>query len=185
MVNNKDVTPSEQALLAEYSAANDAYMHYDNYSWGIGSVLIAGSFVYWGFLLSQSGKPDPVLYIISSILVTLIMSIWILYANHLRQLYLSKLHRLHEIELLLGMKQHIRWMKTYDKGAVGYRTFGPKGHVLDVLIYLIASLGTPVISYLKIGLNSWLLIPLVLVIFSFSATIIYEKQLKAHLEKVK
>jgi len=26
----------------EYAAANDTYMHYDNFSWQVGSVLLAG-----------------------------------------------------------------------------------------------------------------------------------------------
>ncbi len=82
------------------------------------------------------------------------------------------------------MKQHIRWIKSPDKGKVGYRTFGPKGHLLDMLIYLIASLGTPVISYFTIGFNLWLLLPLGIVIVSFSASIIYEKQINDHLKKV-
>jgi hypothetical protein len=38
-------SPHTAALLAEYSATNDAYMHYDNFNWQVGSVLVAGSFV--------------------------------------------------------------------------------------------------------------------------------------------
>lgn len=35
----------------EYTVANNAYLHYDNFAWQVGAILIAGSFAYWGFLL--------------------------------------------------------------------------------------------------------------------------------------
>jgi hypothetical protein len=42
--------PTDESLHVEYIATNDAYMHYDNYAWHVGAILIAGAFVFWGFL---------------------------------------------------------------------------------------------------------------------------------------
>ncbi len=97
----------KDALLTEYSATNDAYMHYDNFSWQVGSVLIAGVFVFWGFLSDPNVEAN--LIIASSILISILMSAWMLYSDHNRQIFLCKLHRLYEIENLLGLKQHLRW----------------------------------------------------------------------------
>src|SRR5882762_5798658 len=132
--------PSTEALLSEYAATNEAYLHYDAFSWQVGSVLVAGVFVFWGFLLQEA--PDDALFVASGLLVTVIMSAWALYADHNRQIYLQKLDRLHDIELRLGFKQHVLWLTGY------YRTFGPKGHVLYLAIYFVMCIGAPVIECL-------------------------------------
>ena len=132
--------PTAEALLAEYAATNQAYLHYDAFSWQVGSVLLAGVFVFWGFLLQA--QPSGALFAVSGLLVTLIMSTWALYADHNRQIYLQKLDRLHEIERELGLKQHLRWISG------DCRTFGPKGHTLDFAVYVVSCLGGPLIQWL-------------------------------------
>ena len=99
-------SPSEQVLLAEYSSATQVYLQYDGFRWQAGSFLIAGVFVYWGFLIQADSA--ALLAGLSSLLVAALMSCWLLFAMHYRQLYLQKLHRIQEIEVILG-----EWSKTY------------------------------------------------------------------------
>ena len=89
-------SPSEQVLLAEYSSATQVYLQYDGFRWQAGSFLIAGVFVYWGFLIQADSA--ALLAGLSSLLVAALMSCWLLFAMHYRQLYLQKLHRIQEIE---------------------------------------------------------------------------------------
>lgn len=150
--------PSEATLIAEYTAAQEDYMHNDSFPWQIGSVLIAGTFVFWAFLLDK--EPTPVLLGAGSLLVTLLMSAWILRTSQYRQIYLCKLHRLQEIERVLGMQSHRRWVENPPgEGTPFYHDFGPRGHTIDVLIYCITSLGTSFIGLLKVGANPWLGLP--------------------------
>jgi hypothetical protein len=74
--------PNVESLLAEYAAANDAYMHYDNFSWQVGAVLIAGAFVFWGFLIDRNVEPVP--FVVGSVLVAILMSLWMMYSSHNR-----------------------------------------------------------------------------------------------------
>ncbi len=152
---------NNNALIAEYSATNDAYMHYDNFSWQVGSILIAGVFVFWGFL--SNSAVDKNLIIGSSILVSILMSAWLLYTAHNRQIYLCKLHRLYEIEEILGLKQHLRWKKGKSDGEPYYRTFGFSGHALNGIIYTITSLGAPFLAYIQDKKSYALLIPILIV----------------------
>lgn len=41
---------SEQSRIAEYQAAQGCYIHYDSFTWQVGAVLIAGTFVFGDFL---------------------------------------------------------------------------------------------------------------------------------------
>jgi hypothetical protein len=124
--------------LAEYAAAQASYLHYDAFRWQAGSFLIAGVFIFWGLLLQQPTPGDVAG--IASLLVTGLMSTWLLFAHHYRQIYLCKLHRLDELEDQLGMKQHLRF-KTRE-----YDARGPRGHVLDVVVYLLIIAGTPALG---------------------------------------
>jgi len=122
----------------EYIAAQDAYIHLDNFTWHVGSVLIAGVFVYWGFIISNN---TPILTVlVGNLLVCLLMSIWILYAEEVRQIYRFKLHRIHELEFMMGMCQH-RGFDKWPNEKIIYNRKEPKGHRLDNLIYIIVSLG--------------------------------------------
>jgi hypothetical protein len=174
-----NITQNEDSLRTEYATGNDAYMHYDDYSWQVGSVLIAGAFVFWGLLVSQENASLGLL-VTSSTLVTLMMSIWLLYCNHLRQIYLCKLHRLQEIENLLGMNQHRRWKKPNPI----YRVYGPKGHTLDALVYVLVSMGAPIINLFKVEFNLWLGLPALIVVLCLIWVEVNDRQLVDHLNKV-
>ena len=67
----------EDRYLTEYSTTHDAYLHYDTFSWQVGTVLVAAVFVFLGFLL-QPDVTDPRLFAAGSILVSILMSAWIL-----------------------------------------------------------------------------------------------------------
>jgi len=69
-----------QILLGEYAAAQEDYLHNDNFPWQIGGILIAGTFVFWGLLLDR--QPNPAAYGVGSLMVSLLMSTWIMYAHH-------------------------------------------------------------------------------------------------------
>ena len=173
-----DTHPNEESLRTEYAATNDAYMHYDNFAWQVGAVLIAGAFVFWGFLVGQD-KASPALLTVSSILVTVMMSIWLLYSDHNRQIYLCKIHRLHEIETMLGMEQHRRWGGSDPM----YRTYGLNGHRLDALVYILVSLGSPLIGVFKVGLYPWLGLPALIVISCLIWTSVNGRSIKKHLRE--
>ncbi len=141
----------QEVLLTEYTAAQDAYLHYDGYSWQVGAVLIAGTFVFWGFLLSPT--VDPALAVTGTCFVSLLMSFWYLYTHHCRQIYHMKLHRIHQIEERLNMEQHLGWTNkiTGTDGKPRYRTYGPHGNALDLLIYLVTSIGSLFIACFKVA----------------------------------
>jgi hypothetical protein len=166
--------PSDETLQVEYAAAQDDYIHNDSFPWQIGSILIAGTFVFWGLLLDRT--PDARTLGITSLLVTLLMSIWILYVHHFRQTYLCKLDRMKEIEARLGMESHSRW----DSGT--YKRFGPRGHNMDLAIFWVASFGAPLIGLLKDLKSYWLASPLPIVLFVTVWVIVNECRIQALLK---
>ena len=163
-------------LLAEYGAANDVYLTYDGFRWQAGSFLIAGVFVFWGFLI-EATVSDGVVGV-SSLLVAALMSCWLLFASHYRQLYLLKLRRLHEIELLLGMEQHLRFTALAPSGTPA-RARGIKGHHIDIAVYILTAVGGSTLAWAKSGFSFWALavVPLVLIVIWF--VVDNEKKLKA------
>jgi len=180
---SKAEKPDKEYLVVEYTATNDAYMHYDNFSWQVGAVLIAGAFIFWGFLIDKN--IEPVSFVAGSILVAGLMSFWMMYSNHNRQIYLCKLHRLHEIERILGFQQHRRWTVEGNNNQPLYRTFGLQGHTLDFLIYVVSSLGAPIISVVKSKeFDLWLWLPILLmiiVVLLWTSRNVHN--LKAHLKR--
>ena len=170
-------TPTDETLQVEYAATNETFMHYDNFSWQVGGILIAGAFIFWGFLANQDINLD--ILVVSSILVASLMSVWYLYTNHNRQLYICKLHRLHEIEKILGMQQHRLWRGSDPV----YKTYGLNGHSLDALIYVIVSLGTPLISAFNKGMSIWFVIPLAITIICLVWAFRNVQSLKKHLAR--
>jgi hypothetical protein len=98
---------------------------------------------------------DNLTFLAASMLVTSLMSLWALYGSHNRQIMLCKLHRIHELEVIFGMQQNIRWAEESGTPPLKYRTFGPHGYELDAAIYFVVSLGMPVIWLVKLGC-SWL-----------------------------
>jgi hypothetical protein len=151
-LSESGVTPSNETLLAEYAAANTVYLTYDGYRWQAGTFLIAGVFVYWGFLISNSA-PGSVIGA-ASILVSLLMSCWLLFAHHYRQLYVYKLLRIQEIEATLGMEQNRRFMPGAPSG-IFHRAHGATGHVLDLTVYALTSLGGGALAWIKSGFSFW------------------------------
>ena len=176
MPNN---TISEESLRTEYAAAQDAYLHYDSFSWQVGSILIAGAFVFWGFLLDKNVEPS--LIGVGACLISLLMSAWFLYTHHCRQIYLSKLHRIHQIEELLGMEQHRRWVSSDSQEKPMYQTFGPRGYQLDQFIYLLTTLGALAIGLVRFGLNPWLALPLPVIAFTLLIVRQNEHRIKEYL----
>jgi hypothetical protein len=144
----------------EYAAASDNYMHYDAFRWQAGSFLIAGVFVFWGLLIQQSDLPALVITV-ASLLITCMMSVWLMFAYHYRQIYLGKLDRLHELEKLLGAEQHRRFRAGRS---VRYKLTWPKGHDLDIAVYVLTSLGSVFLGMSRDGFDWSFLSPLVLVV---------------------
>jgi hypothetical protein len=91
---------------AKYAATQDAYLQYDSFRWQSGGLLI-GAFVFLGFLTSPNITPRSLF--VGSLVVTVVVSIWMLYAQHYRQLYLFKIDRLLDLELEMGAEQHRRF----------------------------------------------------------------------------
>lgn len=140
--------PTPDASLAEYEMTNASYLHYDSFRWSAGSFLIAGVFLFWGSLLS-GGSPN--LFAPATVLVTCVMTGWIYYAHHYRQLYLCKLDRLQELEEQLGMASHLRFVDA--SGDPTYRSFGPRGHTIDLAVYVSVSLGGPLLWFAREGFS--------------------------------
>lgn len=172
-------------LTAEYQAAQDCVLHYDNFTWQVGSILIAGTFIFWGLILEKN--VDSHFLGVGVLLVTLLLSAWFLYAHNCRQIYLLKLHRIREIEKELYMEQHRRFEKNCGT-EIKYERFGLKGHCFDRAIYLLTSFGTLFIGCFKIGLDWWLALlalPLIIVIEVFRRAYKNERKLQKQLKKLK
>jgi hypothetical protein len=150
---------TDDRLLAEYQATQATYLHYDAFRWQAGSILIAGVFVFWGFLLTAHFTNWETGFGLSSLVVAALMSIWLLFAQLYRHIYLYKLHRIGQLEATLGFCQHRRFVA--EKGSQPeYIVFGPKGHSLDRVMYCGTSLGTSFLGVITHGFSIWLLAPL-------------------------
>ncbi len=143
-------------VVAEYEATQAAYLHYDAFRWQAGSLLVAGAFVFLGFLASAT-ETDAGLYATASIVVAAIMTVWILFSHHHRQLYLFKIDGLVELEKIMGAEQHRRFNR-HGGTAKYYHARGPAGHNLDVVVYLLASLAAPALALAKDEASWWQLI---------------------------
>ena len=148
-------------VVAEYQATQDAYLHYDSFRWQAGSLLVAGAFVFLGFL--AAGDASVAVYAVASVVAAVVMTIWILFAHHHRQLYLLKIDRLLELETEIGAEQHRRFNR-HAGTAKYYKARGPAGHTLDLAVYLFSSLSAPALAVAKDRASLWLtlaaLIPL-------------------------
>jgi hypothetical protein len=140
----------------EYSVTNEAVRHYDNFSWQVGSILIAGIIAYWGLIIGNN-EINIFTFIITNIFILFLSSLWFLYTFHNRQIYLYKLHRIHELEKLLGMKQNIRFIKKRN-----YYKTDIKGHYLDKSIYLLINIGNVVIVYIIYAVKSFEIVNVIL-----------------------
>ena len=167
--------------ISEYEATQASYLHYDSFRWQAGSLLIAGVFVFWGLLISTSPPATPKIVGLASILVSVLMTIWVLFAHHYRQIYLCKLHRIHELEKDLSFEQHRRFLSDGVDGR-RYRVFGPKGHHLDLAIYICSSLGGSFVGLMQSGYDLWFMAPLPLVAFVVLYVIVNEHRITSFLK---
>lgn len=164
--------PRDASLLAEYQAAHDYALHSNNLAWQIGSILISGVLILFGFLADKNTSP---LFFFGGILIAnIIISIWLCLFEGEHQIMLIKLYRIREIEKELGLKQNLLWEEKRNGSHHGiYRTFGPSGTVLTKYLYISISVITisfGLIKYIPIfsGNNNFLRIyPLVTLILSF------------------
>lgn len=151
MTANSSTSESEalKNVRAEYAATHAAYIHYDDFTWKVGTVLIASVFIFWGFLLDK--KPDLDRMCWANLLVCVTLSVWALYAAHNRQIYRYKVHRLHELEHLLGMAQHLRFIGEPPV----YRISRPRGNWLNNATYAIAALGGALLGLFAAPYEKW------------------------------
>jgi hypothetical protein len=163
--------------IAEYEATQASYLHYDSFRWQAGSLLIAGVFVFWGLLISTSPPATSKIIGLSGLLVSFLMTIWVLFAHHYRQIYLCKLHRMHELENDLSFEQHRRFLSEGVEGRK-YKIFGPKGHNLDLAIYILSSLGGSFVGWMQVGLDYWLCFPIPIVVLVTSYVLLNEHRIK-------
>lgn len=89
------------------------------------------------------------------------MSIWILYAQHYRQLYLFKLDRILELEKLMGAEQNARF-NAHIPTQKAYPRIGPRGHNLDLGVYIIITLAGPGLALVGGSFSAWTVPSLVL-----------------------
>ena len=179
-INQKGNCTMEEKI-AEYEATQAAYLHYDSFRWQAGSLLIAGVFVFWGLLISTSPPACTKIIGLAGVLVSMLMSIWALFAHHYRQIYLYKLHRIHELEKDLSFEQHRRFLKGGIQSRQ-YKIFGPKGHNLDLAIYICSSIGGSFVGWMKTGFDLWLMAPVPLVVLVTGYVLVNEHRITSFLK---
>ncbi|MBA4374110.1 MAG: hypothetical protein C0402_14770 [Thermodesulfovibrio sp.] len=173
MCNNVD----NQRLLAEYQAAVAGFNHFDSFRWQSGSLLVAGSLVLWGIIFQGNTSDQKTIGFISLFISTL-LAVWILFAHHYRQIYMSKVYRIHEIEKILDMQLN-RNLGLLENNSKKIIIYGPKGHNLDIFVFIIVSLFGPLLSWLKLGFCLWVMPPLMIVVIVTSLVLQQEQEMKA------
>jgi hypothetical protein len=165
--------------VAEYQAAQDCYLHYDSFRWQSASFLFAGVAAFWAIIASNSDQnvSSAILWG-ANLLIAALMSAWLLYAHHYRQIYLCKLHRIHQLERIMFMEQHRRFSNDYSDQP--YQTFGPKGHHLDYFVYVIASLGGAILTISLRGRSEavWFVLMLAFVAFVLGWVLVNERKIR-------
>lgn len=150
-----------EILLTEYAAAQEDYLHNDAFAWDIGSILIAGAFVFWALLADKELSLE--IFSVGMTIVCLLMSTWVLYSHLYRQIWLFKLSRMWEIENELGMQLHIGWDKKICNDKPRYPRHGPRGFHMIIFIYVLVTLTGPVIGWINYGARWPLLLPIIIV----------------------
>ncbi len=158
--------PEDNALIAEYETGHQAFLAGSQDPQALGNMLSAGVFIFWGFLLG-SEYVTPEIVGVSSGLVIVLFATWILQAQNARQIYWLRLHRLREIEKELRLEQHTRW------GKRDYRTFGPGAWQLKIIIFVVSSLGTPLIGGVRLGFSRDLLAAMLMPSLLFVAAAVW------------
>lgn len=145
-VNDKNVDTlknknSDPVLLSEYIAAQEFALQADSIGWQIGSILIGGILLAFGFLDKKADL--PIVFFGGILLVILILSFWFLFFQGQYQVKLMKLYRVREIEEVFNFKQNLFWDKERNGPNAGsYRTFGPGGALLTKLLFIIMNIFT-------------------------------------------
>jgi hypothetical protein len=156
-IDGPDRPRPPEDVVAEYETAHSAYLQYDGFRWQAGSLLIAGAFVFLGLLSTTSDASAKVG--VGALVVTGVMSIWILYAQHYRQLYLFKLDRVLELELVMGAQQHSRF-NPHTPTPKTYPRRGPRGHNLDLGVYVIVTVAGPALALAGESFSGWSVVSL-------------------------
>jgi hypothetical protein len=172
-----------EILLVEYEAAHDAFVHFSTFRWQVAAPVFTGVAVFWGFMLQPDLDSKTVG--VAGLLISTLLTMWLLYTDLNRQIYLAKLHRIHEIEQLLGMWQHRQWTHAAVRaGRRMHKTFGLHGHQLDKGVYVIGCFGASIISLSSGGWSWWLLFPAPLVGATLIATSIWQRKLYLLLSEI-
>jgi hypothetical protein len=181
---NQEGNSTNEEKIAEYEATQAVYLHYDSFRWQAGSLLIAGVFVFWGLLVSASPPPCTKTIGWVGVLVSVLMSIWVLFAHHYRQIYLCKLHRMHELEKDLSFEQHRRFLEGGVESRQ-YKVFGPKGHHLDLATYVFSSIGGSFVGWMTTGFDLWLMAPVPIVVLVTVYVLLNEHRITSFLNNLK
>ena len=178
------VSSSErEILLVEYQATHDAFVHFSTFRWQVAAPVFTGVAVFWGFMLQPDLDPKTVG--VAGLLITTLLTMWLLYTDLNRQIYLAKLHRIHEIEQVLGMWQHRQWTSAAAKaGRPIRRTFGLHGHELDKCVYVIGSFGSSIIAASSSNWSWWFLFPAPRVVATLLATSVWQRRLSQLLSEI-
>ena len=175
--NKKDT----KELLVEYQAAIAGFHHYDSFRWQSGSLLIAGSLVLWGLILDGEGTSPKSVGVVS-IFITALLACWLLFAHHYRQLYMSKAYRFYRIEGAIGLKLN-RNLGFLDKDR-RILIYGPKGHNLDISVFILVSLLGPIFSWADSGFCLWFLSPVPIIVVTIAWVVSSEKKMKCQYENL-
>ncbi len=155
-----ELSRDDQIKLVEYQATQQAWFYFGDYIWKVGSVVVAGVFVFWGFLLgiepTDSADELPGILIACGAII-LFLLIWFLYTLRNNLISQHKQLRMWELEAELGMKQHLALFirnelenyelikEEYDYGDL----IKTSGYYLNLFTCAILSMGGPVIIILK------------------------------------
>lgn len=95
-------------LLVEYTASQNSAEHYDKLVWYLTSILWTASFALYGLTSNHPENNDDIVFSLFTCAFgfILIIAAWY-FANQFREIKNSKYNRCKEIELLLGMRQHL------------------------------------------------------------------------------
>lgn len=167
--------------MVEYETAYAGVLHYDSFRWSAGSMLIAGVFLFWGVVFTNESTEE--LFPPASIVVALIMTVWILYASHYRQLYLLKLHRIQEIEATLGLEANRRFKSNNGKKPE-YRSIGIRGHDLDVILYVLVATSGSFLAISRQGTRLWQLIPGIIAAIATGVVFYQEARIKTTIRQL-
>lgn len=96
-------TASRRDLRLEYEKTQDMATHYDRLNWSIGSILVAGVFIMIG-VVGDEIQLYPYLAFFSFVALL----IWRLYYKRHKEIQQVKFRRLHDIEKVLRLQQHLR-----------------------------------------------------------------------------